>query len=282
MDLTGPETIRISYLHGVLWLISSVSHRWQGFELFWAGYLIFADRQTFHEDVNESLRRTLRTNLPQLIHAQLVPLGPGQQPEIWSFSLFIDNNTRIEVPCAAELDEKTFVNHLRWLLDLLEVENGLISSFSLLSLGRIEIAKVCLFFRLFLSACILILNLFGQMTAGVAVGEFVKDLNLGRDGDNHNIHLLSHRDGLQGNEMVQELVSQNLLGRMGVPRNKCLNVVNVWSSGAAAVIVGTPLLISVLCCVVWPAVAVRHYNADVQTSVQTGFSIGSFVITVSK
>lgn len=120
------------------------------------------------------------------------------------------------------------------------------------------------------------------MTAAVAVGEFVKNLDLGRDGDNHNIHLLSHPDGLQGNEIVQELVRQDVLGRMGVPRNKCLYVVNVWSSGAAAVIVGTPLLISMLCCVVWPAVAVRHYEADVQTSVQTGFGIGSFVITVSK
>lgn len=120
------------------------------------------------------------------------------------------------------------------------------------------------------------------MTAGIAVGEVIKNLDLGRDSENRNIHLLSHSDSLQGRPMVQELVDMGVLGPMSAAKSKCLNVVNVWSSGAAAMIVGTPLLISILCCVVWPAVAVRHYSADVQTSVLTGFAIGSFVVTVSK
>lgn len=71
-----------------------------------------------------------------------MPLGPCQLPEIWSFPLFIDDNSKIEVPCAAELDDKAFFNHLQWLLHLLEVENGVFGKLSLLSLGRIEIAQV--------------------------------------------------------------------------------------------------------------------------------------------
>lgn len=81
-DLTRVHTLRTIYLHGVLRLLSSKTYFWQNSEIFWAGYFIITDRQTFHEDVNESLRRTLRTKLLQPTHGQLVPLGPGQQPDI--------------------------------------------------------------------------------------------------------------------------------------------------------------------------------------------------------
>lgn len=56
--------------------------------------------------------------------------------------MFIDNNSQIEVPCAAELNDKEFIQHLQWLRLLLQVEKGLFGNLSLLSLGRLEIANV--------------------------------------------------------------------------------------------------------------------------------------------
>lgn len=47
----------------------------------------------------------------------------------------------------------------------------------------------------------------------------------------------------------------------------------------ASAIVALPLTLSLLFAVAWTVVAVRVYHADVQTSVQTGFTIGSYVVT---
>lgn len=126
----GWNLLRETYVAGALWLCSSPSFHWKGSELFWAGYYIVATRHTFHEDVNESLCRTSRMRLPPTA------------TDIWSFSMYIDNHSKLEVPCAAELDDKEFMEHLQWLRRLLKIEKGFFGNLSLLSLGRIEIAKV--------------------------------------------------------------------------------------------------------------------------------------------
>lgn len=58
-----------------------------------------------------------------------------------------------------------------------------------------------------------------------------------------------------------------------------LNIVSRWSFEAGAFVVGMPLMISILLAVVWPAVAVKVFQADIQTSVQTSFTIASYIIT---
>jgi hypothetical protein len=58
-----------------------------------------------------------------------------------------------------------------------------------------------------------------------------------------------------------------------------LNMVNKWNTDAAGVVVAIPLLASLVLGVVWAVVAVAVYHADVNTSVQTGFAIASYVIT---
>jgi hypothetical protein len=58
-----------------------------------------------------------------------------------------------------------------------------------------------------------------------------------------------------------------------------LNIVSRWSIGAGTMVVGMPLVTSILLAVVWPAVSVAVFHADVQTSVQTSFTIASYVIT---
>lgn len=58
-----------------------------------------------------------------------------------------------------------------------------------------------------------------------------------------------------------------------------LNTVHKWNTDAAGVVVAVPLLASFVVGIVWPAVAVATYHADVNTSVQTGFTIASYIIT---
>jgi hypothetical protein len=58
-----------------------------------------------------------------------------------------------------------------------------------------------------------------------------------------------------------------------------LNIVENWSSEAGGVVVGIPVFISLLFCVIWSAVSTTVFGANVSTSTQTGFTIGSYVVT---
>lgn len=110
-------------------------------------------------------------------------------------------------------------------------------------------------------------------------------LELGREKDNRNIRLLKDHDAVEGNVRVKDLVRKGVIKLRDEQdtATHCLNFVHIWSTDAAGFIVGIPLFISVgLFCIAWPIVAVRHFGADVQTSIQTGVSIGGFVVTASK
>lgn len=63
------------------------------------------------------------------------------------------------------------------------------------------------------------------------------------------------------------------------PPVRALNFVTGWDATAAGYIILTPTIISVFVAVIWPAVAVLKYEADVQTSVQTGFAAAGYIVT---
>lgn len=56
-------------------------------------------------------------------------------------------------------------------------------------------------------------------------------------------------------------------------------MVNRWNTDGASVVVAIPFVISLAITIVWPTVAVVRYEADLNASVQTGFAVGSYVIT---
>lgn len=140
------EVVWKLYLHSALYMyeISFFLPRFlrPGPELFWMGYFAVADSREFLRDVIESLRRDLKTRIPLPAQGQLVPLGPGQRPEIWSFAVSIDNDLHVEVPCASELNDEDFMQHVQWFRSLLKALSGPLGNLSLLSPGRVEIAEV--------------------------------------------------------------------------------------------------------------------------------------------
>jgi len=58
-----------------------------------------------------------------------------------------------------------------------------------------------------------------------------------------------------------------------------LNMATRWNTDAAGSIVALPVVLSLLFAIIWPVVAVKVYNADVNASVQTSFGIASYVVT---
>lgn len=80
--------------------------------------------------------------LPTAQREVLIPLEVGQAPDIWSFTMFVDNKYDMRVPCAVDIDDREFIEHLWWCQCFWVARRGPLSQFSFLVLGRVEIAEV--------------------------------------------------------------------------------------------------------------------------------------------
>jgi hypothetical protein len=107
-------------------------------------------------------------------------------------------------------------------------------------------------------------------------------LELGRfKSHNRLIYYFRNPSLLQGDQIKQKLKRDEVLTAPGHHRN-ALNLISNWNSDLASVIVATPIVLSFFAAIVWAIVAARVYKADVQISVQTGFTIGSYVVTAGE
>lgn len=62
-------------------------------------------------------------------------------------------------------------------------------------------------------------------------------------------------------------------------KTRALNFVSTWHTDLVATAVILPAVVAIVVSIVWPLVAVVHFHADMQTRVQTGFSIAGFIVT---
>ncbi|KAH6710487.1 hypothetical protein EV126DRAFT_24940 [Verticillium dahliae] len=60
---------------------------------------------------------------------------------------------------------------------------------------------------------------------------------------------------------------------------QALRFVVAWDAHPVSYVVGVPAVISIAIAAIWPMVAVLKFGADVQSSVQTGAAVASFIIT---
>jgi hypothetical protein len=62
-------------------------------------------------------------------------------------------------------------------------------------------------------------------------------------------------------------------------KTHALNIVRSWDRHITSIVVLLPVAISLSVSITWSVVASVHFKADVQASTQTGFTIGSYVVT---
>ena len=58
-----------------------------------------------------------------------------------------------------------------------------------------------------------------------------------------------------------------------------LNLVRAWDTYGISIVIMMPMIFSLLTSMLWVGIAVHYYGADFNTSAQTGFTIGSYVVT---
>lgn len=108
-------------------------------------------------------------------------------------------------------------------------------------------------------------------------------MELGRyKSDNRLIYYFRHPDELQGHEIVEKLKQGGVIAPSGHQHTQALNLVEKWNAGQASIIVLMPIVASLIFSIIWSVVAVAKFHADVQMSVQTGFTVGSYIVTAGK
>jgi hypothetical protein len=112
------------------------------------------------------------------------------------------------------------------------------------------------------------------------VGKRLKDsLDLGLLGSyGRQAHYFESPSALKGDDIQKRLIRQHVLTKPSQQKN-ALNIIRSWDPQVTTKVIIFPILLSLIVSIVWSVVASTKFKADVQTSTQTGFTIGSYVVT---
>ncbi|KAL5386725.1 hypothetical protein PMIN02_008412 [Paraphaeosphaeria minitans] len=223
------------------------------YTIFWTTYFCVAELlETFTMDYCQALREQPETD------AEIV--------------LFVDNGYRLQIPCSRGTNDKDLVRLLRMFYELIMARRGVIQIFGFRTSARIDVV---------------------QLQFGAAVGPKIgPPLDLGRHGPyNRQIYFFRDSSPLHGTEIRDRLLLENVLHDMHtnsqqipstiapLEQARALNIVRSWNPRSASVTVAIPVFCSFAVAIIWSAVCTLRYGADIQDSVQTGFTIGSYVVT---
>ncbi|KAI0438917.1 hypothetical protein F4803DRAFT_569060 [Xylaria telfairii] len=187
-------------------------------------------------------------------------------------TIFIDQINCIHVPCpdphAADINDLWLLKHLSLFYRMSRIHGGIFQAILPKSLRRIDIVKVE--------------RRLGEYNAGQPTSTM--DLGNQIPGQIEN----SGFKELPGDQRdyIESLIAKGVFRQVTTTNARALadtsvalDFVTKWDSFWLSVIVLSPTVISIIITVAWPAVAVLHYDADIQTSVQTATSLASYIVT---
>ncbi|KAH7131545.1 hypothetical protein B0J13DRAFT_106303 [Dactylonectria estremocensis] len=207
-------------------------------------------------------------------------LAAWKQQYPYEVAVFFDNKHEsfLRIPCrppqvagADSLDDEHLLRHLHHIYNIYRIQEGVIAALTPKSLVRVDVI---------------------ELNHNRFAGPFESTLDLGFDGY-QQVARLEHLDTMADQRyLVQHLQDKNVMWTSNppgggsspgtppdIPPQRALNFVTGWDANAASYIILTPTVLSIFVTVIWPAVAVRKYGADVQSSVQTGTAVASYIIT---
>ncbi|RYN82910.1 hypothetical protein AA0120_g9525 [Alternaria tenuissima] len=173
--------------------------------------------------------------------------------------VFLNNGRPFVVPCSSTAEDKDLLQQMRMFYDLQRISHGLFEFIGVRSIQRIDVVK---------------------LHNRDIVGKRLKDsLDLGLPGSyDRQAHYFETFSALKGDDIQKRLIRQHVLTKPSQQKN-ALNIIRSWDPQVTTRVIIFPILLSLIVSIVWSIVASTKFKADVQTSTQTGFTIGSYVVT---
>jgi len=214
---------------------------------FWALYVIFVSSENFYRNFWHSW------------YLQALALPPPGVADIEYIFMFIDHGQMVPIPCSAKLNtDKALLSHISTFYYLTRMRALVVEFLGGKAVARIDYVK-----------------LLGNRVPGERLGT----LDLGFYGDaQREVALLKDSSGVEGSNMLNAFRPSGLLATEG-HHLSALNVVRTYSASRISFLILLPTILSIAVAVAWPVVAVFYYGAEVQASVQTSFTIASYVVT---
>lgn len=195
--------------------------------------------------------------------------------------LFVDNSRRLVVPCSKDAEDKALLEHLRMFYDLNRTGRGVFELLGPKTSQRIDIVQVWYYDNLYrYRRSFADTTVDHQLQQDHAVGDSIGvPLKLGRHGSySRQIYYFKYTSDITGTAIRDRLSTEKVL-TLRHQQTNALNIVRGWDPHVASLVVLFPIALSLSISIVWSAVAVASFKMDVQASVQTGFTIGSYVVT---
>jgi hypothetical protein len=180
----------------------------------------------------------------------------------------------MEIPCSRDMNDEELIRHIATFYYLTKIEKGILEALGLKNLGMIEVAEV--------GSRLMGMPMWKTNSLqlhGNAIGKRDSILDLGRYHGNRIIYFFYNPKQCLGDKFFSLFKAKGVLTEIGTDKERALNFVSTWDMDFASHVIVTPAILSIIFAVTWPSVAVKLYNADVQMSVQTGFTIASYVVT---
>ncbi|KAF2679043.1 hypothetical protein K458DRAFT_315415 [Lentithecium fluviatile CBS 122367] len=173
--------------------------------------------------------------------------------------VFIDNGSRLAIPCPRDLDDRSLLWHIRIFYDLIRARGGLFELLGPTSSERIDILK---------------------LENGDPVGPVTgPPLALGKHGPyGRQIYHFKDPSRAEGIKVGSRLLDEGVMMQSGA-QECALNIVRSWDPYATTVIVLVPVGLSLVISVLWSALAIYYFKQEAQASTQAGFTIGGYVVT---
>ncbi|KAI1171571.1 hypothetical protein F4777DRAFT_48217 [Nemania sp. FL0916] len=225
-----------------LWLLKRCDSDPLRASIFWTAYFLVA-QDTLDFIDNYKLASRLQSNFDQ----ELV--------------LFTDDHHIMKIPCSSRADDKELIGQLRSFYELNLICGGLTKFIGFKRCVKIEIVE-----------------LFGD-AIGNNTGLCV---NLGRE-----MYYFDRYDkindilGPDSRVITQYLIDECVITSPSQQQRRALNIVRAWNPQSVKTIGFVPVTLSFIISILWLIIATAVYGADVQTSAQTGFTIGSYVVTAA-
>jgi hypothetical protein len=104
-------------------------------------------------------------------------------------------------------------------------------------------------------------------------------LALGNHGPyNRQIHHFKHPGGVRGDDLKTKLFEKQVLAAANSQKS-ALNIVRTWDPYVTSILVLFPVVLSLVISIVWSVMGSMWFKGDVHATTQTGFTIGSYVVT---
>lgn len=176
-----------------------------------------------------------------------------------SFILYINSEHPIEVPCGSSMRDKEIVAQISRFFYAKLMARPRYHALSLKTLGSVEIIEIC---------------------DGLPTGKRDCKIDFGKNMHNRPIKYFQKWDKLDESNFLDTLKKDGVVSSCNDQKTRAINMVTTWHGWIVSAVVLAPSILGIMTAIVWPEIAVLNFHEDPQTSIQTGFTIAGFIVTI--